>query len=91
MTNERYRIANELWKSGFNAEILYNENPRMDKQMDHSIENKIPFVIFIGENELKESKIKVKCMANGKEHVFSRDTYISDLLALKQDQNLYFV
>jgi histidyl-tRNA synthetase len=32
----------------------------MDKQMDYAIDNRIPFIIFLGENEVKENKIKIK-------------------------------
>lgn len=28
--------------------------------MDFAIENKVPFIIYIGENELKENKLKIK-------------------------------
>jgi histidyl-tRNA synthetase len=60
MTKERFRVVNELWDSGIKAEILYNENPRDDKQMKYTLENRIPFMIFIGENEIKDNKIKIK-------------------------------
>jgi len=42
--------------------MLYNENPRMDKQNDYAVNNKIPFVIFIGENEIKDNIIKLKVL-----------------------------
>lgn len=32
----------------------------MDKQMDFVLDNRVPFIIFIGENEVKEGKVKVK-------------------------------
>ena len=35
LTEERFKIVNELWKNGINAEILYQENPRQDKQMEY--------------------------------------------------------
>jgi threonyl-tRNA synthetase len=28
--------------------------------MDFAIDNKVPFIIYIGENEVKENKLKVK-------------------------------
>ena len=91
MTKERFRILNELWSNGIKAEILYNENPRMDKQMDYAVDNRIPFVIFIGENEVKENKIKVKCIANSTELFFTCDNYIEELLKLKQDEKLLYI
>jgi len=62
MTKERMKILNELWKNKINAEILYSENPRNDKQMDFVMDNRIPFVIYIGETEVKENKIKIKVL-----------------------------
>lgn len=64
MTKERFRVVNQLWAKGVKAEILYNENPRMDKHMDYALDNRIPFIIFIGENEVKENKIKIKVKYN---------------------------
>lgn len=60
----------------------------MDKQMDYAVENRIPFVIFIGENEIKENKVKVKCMANSTEIVTSRDTYIEEILKMRTVEEL---
>ena len=71
--------------------MLYNENPRMDKQMDYAQENQIPFLLFIGENEIKENKVKIKCRANGQEIFASRDLLIEELLKLKSDPNLIHV
>ena len=91
LTKERYKIVNELWDNGINAEILYNENPRMDKQLDYGLKNKIPFLVFIGENELKENKIKIKCLANSQEMVIDREKMIEEIKKLKSDKNLLIV
>ena len=91
LTKERFKVINELWKNGFKSEILYNENPRMDKQMDYAINYRIPFILFIGENELKENKVKIKCMANGEEISATRDEYIQKLSELKKDKNLLVI
>jgi hypothetical protein len=32
--------------------------------MDYAFDNRIPFIIFIGETEIKENKIKVKVREN---------------------------
>ena len=88
LTKERFKLVNELWNNGFKAEILYNENPRMDKQMDYAVNNRIPFMVFIGENELKENKIKIKCLANGNEIMEDRNKLIEVLKKLKEDPEL---
>ena len=88
LTKERFKLVNELWDNGFKAEILYNENPRMDKQMDYAVNNRIPFMVFIGDNELKENKIKIKCMANGNEIMEERNKLVETLKKLKEDPEL---
>ena len=91
LTKERFKIVNELWNNGINAEILYNENPRMDKQLDYGLNNKIPFLIFIGENELKENKVKIKCLANSQELTVDRDKMVEEIMKLKLDKNLLII
>ena len=63
----------------------------MDKQMDFAVDNRVPFIIFIGENEVKENKIKIKCLANSSELILTRDNYIAELLKLRQDEKLFVV
>ena len=88
MTKERFKVVNELWDNGIKAEILYNENPRMDKQMDYILENRIPFAVFIGENEVNEGKIKIKCMANGNELMIERGKLVEEIKKLKENPEL---
>ena len=88
LTKERFKVINELWDNGIKAEILYNENPRMDKQMDYVVINKIPFIVFIGENELKENKLKIKCMANSTEIMIEREKLIEEIKKLKENPEL---
>merc|ERR1711957_45812 len=89
MTKERMNILNELWKNKIKAEMLYSENPRGDKQMDFVMDNRIPFVINIGENEAKEGKVKIKCIANRAEIIVERENMIEELNKLRADKSLY--
>ena len=88
LTKEKFKVLKELWDNDIKAEILYNENPRMDKQMDYTVNNKIPFMVFIGENELKENKLKIKCMANGTEMMIERGKLIEEIKSLKEKPEL---
>ena len=65
LTEERFKIVNELWKNGINAEILYQENPRQDKQMEYAINNKISHII---EFEKLDEEIKNWRKANEISH-----------------------
>lgn len=91
LTLERMKILNELWKNDIKSEILYNEVPRLDKQNDFVSNKKIPFIIFIGENEVKEDKIKVKCLANHKEVEIMRKDMIKELSLLLSDPLLRII
>lgn len=91
ITVERMKLLNELWEVGIKAEILYNDVPRMDKQNDFAVTNKIPFIIFIGENEIKEKKIKLKIMATHTDKELNRENYLEELLKLVQDDKLRII
>ena len=88
LTKERFKVLNELWDNGIKAEILYNENPRMDKQMDYTLNNKIPFIVFIGENELKENRLKIKCTANSSELLIEREKLVEEIKKLREKPEL---
>jgi histidyl-tRNA synthetase len=60
----------------------------MDKQNDYALENQIPFVVYIGEDEIKENKVELKCLANRKKVFISRDDLISELNILRNDPEL---
>ena len=91
LTKERFKLVNELWDNSIHAEILYNENPRNDKQMDYAVSSRIPFILFIGENELKENKVKIKCMANGEEIMVEREKLIDEIKVLRTKEELLHV
>jgi len=69
------QLVNRLRNSGINSEI-YPDIAKIKKQMSHADNRKIPFVILVGENEMKENILTVKDMASGEQ---SRMT-IEDLI-----------
>jgi len=52
--------------------------------MDFAIDNKVPFIIYIGENEVKENNLKVKVIIKNKINFF-----ISSVLLI--EKNLYSI
>lgn len=60
MVIPRIKICNMLWEGDIKAETLYNDNPKPNKQLTFALESRIPIVIWIGEDELKNNKVKVK-------------------------------
>ena len=46
-------------------------------------------LMFIGENELKENKVKIKCMANGEEIMVEREKVVEEIKKLLAILNCY--
>ena len=56
--------------------------------MDYIVENRIPFAVFIGENEIQEGKVKIKCLANGNELMVERSKLVEEIKKLKENPEL---
>lgn len=67
-----------LRANGISCE-LYPENAKMKKQMGYANDNKIPYVAIIGETELANNTITVKCMATGEQQQLTIDEMIEKL------------
>jgi histidyl-tRNA synthetase len=65
-------IATTLREAGLNVDIDLMDKG-ISKNLDYANTLKIPFVAFIGENELKDQKIKLKNMMDGTEKVLTLD------------------
>lgn len=59
-------VLNDLRKKGINAEI-YPDAAKMKKQMGYADKKNIPFVVLIGENEMKEGIATLKNMITGEQ------------------------
>ena len=58
--------ANTLRKNGINTEI-YFDNKKMKTQFKYADKLKIPYVIVIGEDEIKTGKLTMKNMETGEQ------------------------
>jgi len=63
---ESLSIAQKLRENNINTDIDLN-NKGISKNLDYANKLNIPYVLFIGENELKKKKLKLKDMNSGKE------------------------
>eukprot|EP00457_Paulinella_chromatophora_P000983 gb/GEZN01000985.1/.p1 GENE.gb/GEZN01000985.1/~~gb/GEZN01000985.1/.p1 ORF type:complete len:1094 (+),score=229.87 gb/GEZN01000985.1/:27-3284(+) len=68
----RMEICNQLWESGFKAEFLYVEAPKPGPQLDHAQQERIPYMVWIGSDELARGVVKIKEMATRQEHEVPR-------------------
>ncbi|EGR34186.1 hypothetical protein IMG5_021010 [Ichthyophthirius multifiliis] len=81
---EKLKLTNELWDRKFKAEIIYSEKPKPQKQLSYALENQIPFMIWIGDEELKGGFVKLKCTYLKSEENIQRNELL-DILQQKLD------
>jgi len=84
LVGDIYRTAlapiNELRSKGVNLAVDASGR-KLDAQLRSAIKAKVPFVIFIGEDELKKQKYKVRNLSSGEEMVLSLAQTAETLLA----------
>lgn len=60
LMDEKMKLLGELWKNNFKSEIVYEKAPKPQKQLSAALESQIPFIIWLGEDEIKEGIVKIK-------------------------------
>lgn len=60
LLNQKLGVVTKLWASNIPTECLYEASPKAKNQLAYALDNEIPLVIWIGGDELKEGKCKVK-------------------------------
>ena len=60
LAQERLKMAAELWNAGINTEILYEENPKTQKSLNHALDNMVPYIIWLGQDEIDNGIAKIK-------------------------------
>lgn len=77
----RMQLASLLWKSNISAEYSHLDNPKFKKQLDEVLERGIPYMIVIGEDELKKDipTVNIKLMKEHQEHTVPLAEVISKL------------
>lgn len=68
-------IIGELRQRGVASEI-YPEAAKMKKQMSYADSNKIPYVVIVGEDELKEHKVTLKNMQSGEQQLLTIEDFL---------------
>ncbi len=71
-------ILSYLRNNGIKAEI-YPENSKMKKQFEYADKKNIPFVLVIGEEEIKIQRFNLKNMLNGEQTLLSKEQLIAQL------------
>jgi len=73
-------LATKLRQQGINTEIYLNDK-KLKAKFKYADKLEIPKVIIIGEDELRENKIKIKDMVTGEEKLVNFDEEISKVLS----------
>lgn len=73
---DSFKLASGLRNEGLKVEIEKMDR-RVKKSMNYANKENIPFVIVIGEDEVKNGKIKLKDMQSGEEYEFGIGDYVS--------------
>lgn len=60
MNHEKFKLYDLLWSHGFKADVCYKLNWNLGKQLTYANEEKIPYAIVIGEDEVKNGIVKLK-------------------------------
>ncbi|XP_030474690.1 histidine--tRNA ligase, cytoplasmic [Syzygium oleosum] len=71
-------LAKEFWDAGLKAEFLVSK--RVMKHIDYVKEYRIPWMVLVGERELREGVVKLKDFENAKEEVVPRSAIVQELL-----------
>lgn len=66
---ERYRICGMLWNKGIKAETSYKEKSDPKGQAGYAAQEGIRWIVWVGESELAEGKVKVKDLNSHQEEV----------------------
>ncbi len=77
--DEAISVLNELRKADIKSDIDLS-NRGISKNLDYADKLKIPYVLFIGKQELSKNKFKLRNMRTGKEELFSIKNLIKKLM-----------
>ena len=75
-------LANKLREKGIPTD-LYSEKARLKKQLQYANNNNIPFVIIIGEDEIKNGKYILKNMKDGNQNLLTINEIINKMSSIK--------
>lgn len=64
------KIASDLRNEGISVQ-LYGEQKKFKKKMEYANKLGIPYVVIIGEDELKEGKVSLKDMVRGEQDMYA--------------------
>jgi len=77
-------LATELRGQGIRTQV-YAENKKFKQRMSYAGRLGFPFVLFLGEDEIREDKVSLKNMATGEQQLLSRDAARDAILRFRRE------
>ncbi len=71
-SSKAFELMQQLRQKGISSE-LYHENVKFDKQFKYAEKKNIPYVVIIGEKELKEGSCAVKELKTGEQKIIQSE------------------
>lgn len=87
LTIPRIQLCLQLRNAGIYTETIYLANPKMRTQFKHVFENKIPYMLVIGENEIKNNTIRVKIIETKEQYDIDSNNIVDHIKKLCSDSN----
>ncbi|KAF1838480.1 histidyl-tRNA synthetase [Decorospora gaudefroyi] len=78
MLTDRMQVAQELWAAGIKAEFSYKLKPKLPQQFKQAESAGVPLAVILGEDELKEGKVKIKVLGIKDENNPDKDGVLVD-------------
>ncbi|MEK6872261.1 MAG: His/Gly/Thr/Pro-type tRNA ligase C-terminal domain-containing protein, partial [Nanoarchaeota archaeon] len=69
-------LAGKIRASGVSCQLFYG---KVGKALEYANSYQIPFVVFVGEQEVKKKKFKLKNMKSGKENLLTEKSLLEFL------------
>ncbi|KII73707.1 Histidine--tRNA ligase, cytoplasmic [Thelohanellus kitauei] len=82
LLNDKLSIATRLWDAEISAEIQYKKKENLLRCFQYCESNHIPFVVIVGDEELKERNVIIKTMSTRDQVVVKIDELVSELKKL---------
>ncbi|PAA57775.1 hypothetical protein BOX15_Mlig009544g1, partial [Macrostomum lignano] len=81
LLEERLRLCGQLWCAGLPAAHSLRSNPKLLTQFQYCEDTGVPIALIIGESELRDNKVKLRCIASRKERLVDRDSCVDEVRA----------
>jgi histidyl-tRNA synthetase len=77
-TSAAFQLLKQIRNAGISCE-MYPDDAKLKKQFKYADDNKIPFVVVVGEDEVKSGMLQLRNMVTGDQQAVSTDQLIGSL------------